>query len=184
MTRPRAVVGALAGCWAFAVVISSVAVAGQPRPTQVTTTQRAVIVPQAFAADHPVMKNPQAAKALSATMVSAEFKNVRALDAFAELSKQTGYAIEPYNSGGNAQTRYGSVTATIKNQPFWAAVREICVRGNVGLYYYGDDDADKIQLMPTNYGQQHMMKAAASINGPFLTVVTSLERVNAVNMAE
>jgi hypothetical protein len=52
------------------------------------------------------------------------------------------------------------------------------VRGNVSLYYYGDDDPDKIQLMPSNYGQQHMMKAAASIQGPFLTVVTNLDRVN------
>ena len=179
MTRRR-VVAVVAGCWAL-IFASAMGFAGQPRPTQVTTTQRAVIKPEAFAATDPAMKNPQAAKALSATIVSGEFKNTRALDAFAELAKQSGYAIEPYSGG---QTRYAAVTATIKNQPFWAAMREVCARGNVGLYYYGDDDPDKILLMPSNYGQQHMMKAAASINGPFLTVLTNLERVNTLDMSE
>jgi hypothetical protein len=164
------------------LLIGSVAFGGTARPVPVTTTQRAVVDAQAFKSDDPIMKSPQVAKALSPTMVSATFTNIPAMQAFAELSKQSGYAIELYNSGGGNQTRFGNVTATITNQPFWAAMREVCTRGNVALYYYGDDDPDKIQLMPSNYGQQHMMKAAASIKGPYLTVVTSLQRTNSVAM--
>jgi len=171
------------GLAALIIASSSAAFAGTPRTTAIPTTQRAVVAAQAFKPDDPVMKSPQAAKVLTPTMVSATFENLPALKAFAELSKQTGYVIEPYNNGGGNQTRYGNVTATINNQPFWFAVREICTRGNVSLYYYGDDDPDKIQLMPSNYGQQHMMKAAASIQGPYMTIVTNLDRVNNVLMA-
>jgi hypothetical protein len=161
---------------------ASTALAGTPRPQQIVTTQRAVVAAQAFKPDDPVMKSPQAAKVLSATMVSAEFKNVPALKAFAELAQKSGYTIEPYDGGGTNPTRYGNVTATITNQPFWFAVREVCTRGNVGLYYYGGEEPDKIQLMPSNYGQQHMLKAAASIQGPYMTIVTYLTRVNSVAM--
>jgi hypothetical protein len=155
--------------------------AAPPRP--VATTQRAVVAPQAFKPDDPVMKAPQAAKALSATMVSATFENLPAMKAFAEMAKQSGYIIEPYAGGGNNPTKYANVTAKIVDQPFWAAMREICTRGNVALYYYGDDEPGKIQLMPSNYGQQNMMKAAASIQGPYLSVVTNIDRVNTVNLA-
>ena len=173
----------VAGGWLLGVLIGTGgALAGTARPAQVVTTQRVVVAPQAFAADDPVMANPHAAKALSATMVSATFTNTPAMQAFAQLAKQSGYAIEPYGGGGNNPTKYGNVTATINNQPFWAAVREVCTRGNVALYYYGDDDPERIQLMPSNYGQQHMMKAPASVHGPFLTVVTNLERSNTVQM--
>jgi hypothetical protein len=163
---------------------SAAAFAGTPRPQQVVTTQRAVVAPEAFKADDPVMQSPQAAKALSATLVSARFENTPALDAFAELTKKTGYAIQPYEMGGGNQTKYGRVTVNIVNQPFWFAVREICTRANVSLYYYGDSEPDTIQLMPSNYGQQHAMKAAVSIQGPYMTVINHLQRVNNVNMAE
>ena len=167
------------------LVGASVAFAGTPRPQQVVTTQRTVVSPQAFKPDDPVMKTPQTAKNLSATMVTAEFQNTPALKAFAELAKQSGYTIEPYNMGGGNQARYGNVTAKIVNQPFWFAVRDVCTRGNVSLYYYGGgDDVDRIQLMPSNYGGQHMMKAAASIQGPYMTIVTNLDRVNTVSMGE
>jgi hypothetical protein len=183
MLRSRVVI--VAGCWAITLLLGgSLAVAGTPRPSQVVTTQRAVVAPQAFKPDDPAMKSPAAAKALSATMVSATFKNTPAMQAFAELAKKSGYTIEPYNSGGGGgnQPRFANVTVTIDNQPFWAAMREVCTRGNVGLYYYGGEDPDKIQLMPSNYGQQHMMKAPASIQGPYLTVVTDLRRINTVQM--
>ena len=170
------------GGWAFAFLIgTSLALGGTPRPAQVVTTQRAVVSAEAFKPDDPAMKSPQAAKALSATMVSATFNKTPAMEAFAELAKQSGYTIEPYDSGGPAP-RYAAVTVTITNQPFWFAMREVCTRANVGLYYYGDEDPGKILLMPTNYGQQHMMKAAASIRGPYLTVVTYLSRINTVAM--
>jgi hypothetical protein len=159
------------------------ALAGTPRSQQVVTTQRAVVAPEAFKPNDPVMQSPQAAKALSATLVSAKFENTPAMEAFAELTKKTGYVIEPYDSGGTNQTKYGRVTATITNQPFWFAVREICTRGNLSLYYYGDNEPDKIQLMPSNYGQQHAMKAPVSIQGPYMTVLNHLDRVNNVNMA-
>jgi hypothetical protein len=169
------------GLWAFTILAcASMASAGQP--PRIVTTQRAVITPQAFAADDPVMKDPKAAKTLSPTMVSATFANVPALKAFEELAKQTGYKIELYEPRG--QTRFGNVTATIVNQPFWAAMREICIRGNVNLYYYGDEGNDRIPIMPSNYGGQGMMKAAASIKGPFMTVVSNIERVNTVNMGD
>ena len=165
------------------VLLAGSAFAGTPRPPQVVTTQRAVVAPEAFKPSDPVMQSPQAAKALSATLVSAKFENTPALDAFAELAKKTGYTIEVYDNGGGNTTKYGRVTATINNQPFWLAMREICARANVGLYYYGDSEADKIQLMPSNYGQQHAMKAAVSIQGPYMTVISNLDRVNNVNMA-
>ena len=153
-------------------------------PPRIVTTQRAVVALDAFKPDDPLMtKAPQTAKALSATIVTAKFDNTPALKAFAEIAKQSGYVIEPYNSGGNNPTKYLNVTTNVVNQPFWAAMREICMRGNVALYYYGDDDPDKIQLMPSNYGQQNMMKAAASVQGPYMTVVTNIDRVNTVNMA-
>jgi hypothetical protein len=159
--------------------------AGTPRPQQVVTTQRAVVAPEAFKSSDPVMQSPQAAKALSATLVSARFENTPALEAFAELTKKTGYAIEPYDMGGGSQTKYGRVTVNIVNQPFWLAVREICTRANVSLNYYGgDSDPHTIQLMPSNYGQPHAMKAAVSIQGPYMTVINHLQRVNTVNMAE
>src|SRR5215207_6517088 len=176
MSRSRVSCGVfvVAGCWGATLLLGgSLAMAGTPRPAQVVTTQRAVVAPQAFKPDDPAMKSPQAAKALSAAM-----------QAFAELAKKSGYTIEPYNSGGGGgnQPRSPNVTVTIDNQPFWAAMREVCTRGNVGLYYYGGEDPDKIQLMPSNYGQQHMMKAPASIQGPYLTVVTNLQRINTVQM--
>ena len=173
------------GCFALAWLIgASVAVAGTPRPQQVVTTQRAVVAPEAFKPDDPVMQSPQAAKSLSATLVSARFENTPALEAFAELTKKTGYAIQPYEMGSGNQTKYGRVTANIVDQPFWFAVREICTRANVSLYYYGDSEPDTIQLMPSNYGQQHATKAAASIQGPYMTVINHLQRVNNVDMAE
>lgn len=174
----------LSGCFAVGLIlVNAVASAGTPRAAQVVATQPVVVTPRPFAPDDPAMKDPQAAKALSATMVSATFANTPALQAFAELAKQSGYTIEPYNAGGGGQARYGSVTATLNNVPFWAAMREICTRGNVGLYYYGDNEGGAIQLMPTNYGQQHMMKASTSVQGPYLTVVTNLERINTVQMS-
>jgi hypothetical protein len=150
-------------------------------PPRVVTTQRATVSAQAFAADDPVMKDPVAAKALSPTMVSATFTATPAMRAFEELAKQSGYKIEPYDKN---QARYGNVTATINNQPFWSAMREVCTRANVSVYYYGDAEGDRIALMPTNYGNSGMIKAAASIKGPFMTVVENLERVNIVNMSD
>ena len=185
MRRWRIGVWALAG-WLGALSSSSSssswALGGAPRPQPVVTTQRAVVAPEAFKPTDPVMQSPQAAKALSATFVSAKFENTPAMEAFAELTKKTGYIIEPYEAGTN-QAKYGRVTATITNQPFWAAVREICARGNVSLYYYGDDAPDRIQLMPSNYGQQYAMKAPVSIQGPYMTVLNHLDRVNNVSMS-
>ena len=179
MPSARLVVALTLGCGV--VTLSSAVVAGTARPPA-ATTQRAVISAQAYKQTDPAATDPQAVRALSASMVSATFTNTPALKAFAELSKQTGYRIEPYDNG---QTRYGNVTATINNQPFWAAVREICTRANVNLYYYGGDtDNDLIPLLPSNYGNEGMIKAAASIQGPFMTVVSSLQRVNTVNLAD
>jgi hypothetical protein len=164
------------------LLIGSVARAGQPRAAPVTTTQRAVITPEPFAGDEAVSKSPQALKTLSATMVSATFSATPAMQAFADLAKKTGYRIELYE-GGRGQSNFGKVTATINSQPFWAAMREICTRGNVNLYYWSDEDATRITIMPSNYGNSGMMKAAASIQGPYMIVVTNIQRVNNVQMA-
>ncbi len=181
MSRRRIGVGGIAGRASILLLMASAAAAFAGAPPRVVTTQRAVVTAEAFKPDDPVMKAPAAAKALSPTIVSAKFENLPALKAFAELAKLSGYTIEPYGGGGNP-TKYANVTATITNQPFWAAMREVCTRGNVSLYYYSDDEPGKILLMPSNYGQQHMMKAATSIQGPYMSVVTSINRVNTVNM--
>ena len=182
MSRRRIGVGGGSAGAFLAMIACAAAAAVAGAPPRVATTQRAVIAAEAFKPDDPVMKAPAAAKALSPTIVSAKFENLPALKAFAELAKLSGYTIEPYSGGGNNPTKYGNVSVTISNQPFWAAMREVCTRGNVSLYYYGDDEPGKILLMPSNYGQQNMMKAASSIQGPYLSVVTNIDRVNTVNM--
>src|SRR5215212_4983644 len=118
----RHAVRVFVGIWCFAMSCQPLIVrAGAP--PRVVTTQRATVSPAAFAGTDPVMTDPKAAKTLSATMVSAEFKNTPALAAFAELAKQSGYKIEPYDRGN---VRGANVTMTIVNQPFWAAMREVC----------------------------------------------------------
>ena len=71
-------------------------------------------------------------------------------------------------------------------QPFWAVMtRDLHWRGNVNLYYYGgEEEEDRIPIMPSNYGNNGMMKAAASVQGPFLTFVTNLRRENTVSMSD
>jgi hypothetical protein len=162
-------------------LMGSIAVAAPPRP--VTTTQRAVISDKAYGDNDPlVTKTPQAAVALTATKVTANFSATPAMQAFAELAKQTGYRIELSDRGG--QQRFGNVTARISDQPFWAAMREVCTRSNSSLYMWGgEDDREKIPIMPSNYGSQDMIKAAASIMGPYMTLVTNLQRQNSVQLS-
>jgi hypothetical protein len=133
------------GIWA-AAMLPLVARGGQP--PRVATTQRATVAPAAFAATDPVMANPTAAKTLSATMVSAELKNIRRWQAFRGVEQAIGLQDRTVRGGQQGQIRGANVTATIVNQPFWAAMREVCTRGNVSLYYYGDEGADRIPIMP------------------------------------
>jgi hypothetical protein len=169
-----------AGCLNLGFLVSS-ACGGQPRP--IIATQPVIVSDKAFAPDDPaVAKTPAVATALTATLVNANFSNTPAMQAFADMAKQTGYKIELYQGGGGPN-RFGNVTYKASAQPFWAVMREICTRGNVGLYMWGDEDHDRIPILPSNYGDQNMFKASASVMGPYITIVTYLERVNTVNLA-
>ena len=175
--------------WALGVLIcfglpASIASAGQARPAA-TTTQKVVVSDKAFPEGDSATTQPSGgvvAAALTSTPVNANFNNTPAMQAFADLAKQTGYKIELYDRGG--RQGFGNVTYKASGQPFWAAMREICTRGNVGLYMWGgDEDRERIPILPSNYGDQAMMKAAASVMGPYLTVITNLDRINTVSMA-
>ena len=41
-------------------------------------------------------------------------------------------------------------------------MREIFTRGNVSLYYWGDEERGRIAIMPSNYGNQGMSKSGST----------------------
>lgn len=166
---------------AWGSVAPAVAVAGQPPARQSTpATRPAVVAPHALAPDDPLMKDPVLAKAMAATPITLKLDNAPALNALAELAKQTGYEVGPYD-GRNA--RYGNVTINATGVPFWAAFRDVCTRANINLYD-GGGESQAISVLPSNYGGAGAMRGPASIKGPFLVLAQSLSRINSVHMNE
>jgi hypothetical protein len=147
-----------------------------------SAAQPVTISAQALPATHPAMQSPQAASVLTATSITMKVQAAPAMTALAELSKQSGYEIRPYDARQTA--RGPSVSVEAVAQPFWAVLREICAKGNLNLYNNGGDTDRRIQIAPSNWGGQGMMKASASIKGPFMCTLSNLERINNVDMSK
>ena len=173
----------IAAVWFVSIAaFSTIAVAQANKPA--ATTRPAVVSLDVFAADDPLLASPDAAKALSATPITFKCENMPALKALAEIGKLAGYKIKPGYDGWFQQGRNSprNVTVSITNQPFWAAVREVCARSGVNLYRGGNEDY--IGLAPGNYGGTGMMKSSASIKGPFMVCVNGVRRINTVDMSK
>jgi hypothetical protein len=128
------------------------------------------------------MQSPQAASVLSATPITMRVQSAPAMTALAELSKQSGYEIKPIDPRQTSRGPNVSVEAVA--EPFWAVLRDICAKGNLNLYSNGGNEERRIQIAPSNWGGQGMMKASASVKGPFMCVLSNLERVNNVDMSK
>jgi hypothetical protein len=168
---------------AASCLVASIAF-GAAAPKAQPATRPATINPRAYNPEDASI-TPQLAKILTAKPVSLDLKDTPALTAIEQLAKASGYSIKP---GSDTWFRQGqkpkNVTLSMSNQPFWVVMREICARANINLWNNGGGNETGIQIAPGNYGYNGMMRSAASIQGPFLSVITDLRRINTVNMSD
>jgi hypothetical protein len=181
MTKRGVRIGTLS--LASIVALSTTVIAQANKPA--STTRPAIVSLEAFAVGDTILSSPDTAKAFAATPITFKCENMPALKALSEIGKLAGYKVKPAYDGWFQQGRNSpkSVTVSIVNQPFWAAVREVCARSGVNLYRNGGDE-DFIGLAPGNYGGTGMMRSSASIKGPFMVCVNGVQRINTVDMSK
>lgn len=119
----------------------------------------------------------------AATLVSLKLTDATPDAAMAEIARQSGYPLVPYDDRAWQATIFGKVSLSLDKAPFWAAVREVCGQGGVSTYFSGYGDR-RIMLLPTRQGgQANHMKCPASCAGPFMIVVSRVQRSGYVDLS-
>lgn len=121
-------------------------------------------------------------KVAGPTMVTLELKDAPITDAIAQLAKQTGYKIQPYNDNSFDQANLPNITLSAKDKPFWEVMREIMAQGEVAVYESGNND-NVMRLMPVRNMGRSSINAPYVINGAFMVTATSINRSNSVDLA-
>ena len=120
-----------------------------------------------------------------ATLVTLKLSAADADSAIAELSKQSGYELKPYNDVGWKQATLGAVTLSLDKQPFWAAFLQMGTQAGFALM---QNDAAlngrRLTLYPFNQGGQDASKYPTFISGAFLIHATGIQRTSTVEFAK
>ena len=119
------------------------------------------------------MRSPPCAK-LGPTWVNLHLKDATPQQAYAELSRQCGLPIVPKGENLWQRTNQASVTLDLIDEPFWAAMRRVCITfGLRTIVTGGDDEAVKINLIRDTADE---MPSPAAFNGSFMMLATRFER--------
>ncbi len=116
------------------------------------------------------------------TLVSLDLKDATVEAVMAELSKQSGYEIRPYNDNSFQQANLPTITLGADKKPFWEVFREFCTMAELNYYNGGTNDR-AIKLVPTNQGGQNFWKAPSVISGSFYIYALSIQRNNSVDFS-
>jgi len=131
----------------------------------------------------PAQPTQPAAPLPGASLVTLKLSEATPDIAFAQLAKQSGFAIQPLNENYWQRTLLGQVSLTADRMPFWQAFREICDRSGVMLYStsYGDR---RLLLVPAKHnGSANFMKSPAAFSGPFMIAVETISRSSTVDLS-
>jgi hypothetical protein len=121
-------------------------------------------------------------KVAGPTLVTLDVKDAPIRDVLEQLSKQTGYKIQPYNDSGFDQANLPNITLSVKDQPFWQVMREVMNKGEVAVYESGNND-DIMRMMPQRNMGRSMSNAPVSLNGAFMVLATNIQRNNSVDLS-
>jgi hypothetical protein len=117
------------------------------------------------------------------TLVTLELNDVSAEEAVEELFRQSGNYF-PRHSDESLwqQAQLGRVTATFKDEPFWVAMREICIQAGLYLNASGDIVLAPLSSSPPGSNDRSDFIFPVSYDGAFIVVVTGLHRNNVADL--
>jgi hypothetical protein len=102
--------------------------------------------------------------------VSLDLHNTTPQEAFAQLSQQGHILIRARRESLWSSRDFSPVTLTLKDVPFWQAMKSICVETGLKPFYEGND-GDALVLMPDLPGD---MKSRHVQSGAFTIMLSSL----------
>jgi hypothetical protein len=107
--------------------------------------------------------------------VTLALKDATPQEVFAELARQGGVPIEAYRSSLWRQKDWPKVTLDLADEPFWSAMRQVCVKSGLRPLYDGGDGAPgRVVLLADVVGD---MTAPAAFSSSFMVLVNSLTKV-------
>ncbi|HEY8668105.1 MAG TPA: hypothetical protein VIL86_15765 [Tepidisphaeraceae bacterium] len=122
-------------------------------------------------------------KVAGGTPITLKVTDARPEAILAEISKQAGFEVVPYNETAWQGADLGTFSFSFDKKPFWEVLREVCQKANLSIYNNGNPDR-RIMLMPGNMGgNSGFMKFPASTKGAFMTVVTTLQKNSSVDLS-
>ena len=139
-------------------------------------------MPRPALAPELVLNEIAALRKLGPTRVNLHLKDATPQQAYAELSRQCGLPIVPKGENLWQRTNQASVTLDLIDEPFWAAMRRVCITfGLRTIVTGGDDEAVKINLIRDTADE---MPSPAAFNGSFMMLATRFERRSAFDGAD
>ena len=116
---------------------------------------------------------------LGPTYVSLHLKDATPQKAFAELSRQCGI---PITAQSWQRITQPTITLEVNNEPFWAAMRRVCMTfGLRSIFTGGDGEPSAIRLIRDTADE---MSSPAAFNGSFMMLVTTLSRRSSFDPAD
>jgi hypothetical protein len=109
---------------------------------------------------------------VGATSVTLNLNNVTSNQAFSELSKISGYPIRVSNPDGNRR-----ISLEIKNEPFWAALHQLCKTAGYSLQNQGNGQ------LSVSQGSGYL-NGPVYVDGPFMIMARSINLSSHVQLQQ
>jgi hypothetical protein len=120
---------------------------------------------------------------VTATEVTCHLQNVTPLAAMAELSKVTGYSLQPFNLEMFNQTQLPLVSVDADHRSFWEVVQKLCDDGQITMQPSGTPASRQLRFMPGGrFGNMQGMNAPSYLNGAFLFIARSISRSSMIQL--
>ncbi len=113
---------------------------------------------------------------VSATLVSASFKNVTPRQAFLEIAKQANVRIDVSDLEREDEPR---ISMELTPRPFWQALRDLCIKTSLQPDIRGEPPQIVVDSLPTRWSHR-----PASGHGAFLVIADRIERDYKVDLAK
>jgi hypothetical protein len=113
-----------------------------------------------------------------ATLVTLQLKEVSPESAFAELAKQSGFAIQATYPNLWTQAQSQRVTLSVNKEPFWTVFMKLCAAGGVYPQYTGERTGG----IPLSLDSSNRFKCPSFPVGSCLVVLNRISRTVAADL--
>ena len=165
----------LAGGTVYLAAMAAGATSPQPAAPPAKLPAAAVPTPHTMPSTRPIIQD-------GPTLVTVQFTRADPEAVLAEIRTQTGYNVALYEAARH-MTLFKPVTVNMRQQPFWAVVREVCAQADLAPYAYGYAPSGSLMLTTVLNVGSAPMKCPYSLHGPFMVALTGIQRHSAVDMA-